>query len=118
MGHLKKEHKKSKIIITGDFNMDLFKYTLHPPTNEFLTNFYNQGMIPLITKPTRLTQNSATLIDNIFTDDIYNMFAGLCSFDLSDHETLFLIDKSGNTKNRDVNIKVRSTHPKDLKKTV
>ena len=72
-------------------------------------------MIPLITKPTRLTQNSATLIDNIFTDDIYNMFAGLCSFDLSDHETLFLVYKTGNTENRDMNIKVRSTQPKDLK---
>ena len=96
--------------------MDLFKHNSHSPTNEFLKNFYNQGMIPLITKPTRLTQNLATLIDNIFSDDIYNMFAGLCSFDLSDHETLFLVDKSGNTENRDINIKVRSTQTKDLKK--
>ena len=44
------------------------------------------------------------------------MFIGLCSFDISDHETLFLIDKSGNTANRDMTIKVRSTQPKDLKK--
>ena len=113
---LKKEHKKTKIIITGDFNMDLLKYSLHPATNEFITNFYNQGMLPLITKPTRVTQNSATLIDNIFSDDIYNMFAGLCNFDISDHETLFLIDKSGNTANKDLTLKVRSTQPKDLKK--
>ena len=53
---LKKEHKKTKIIITGDFNMDLLKYSSHPPTNEFITNFHNQGILPLITKPTKILQ--------------------------------------------------------------
>ena len=36
---LRKDHKKSKIIVTGDFNMDLLKFSSHPPTNEFLMIF-------------------------------------------------------------------------------
>ena len=45
---------------------------------------------PLITRPTRITSNTATLIDNIFTNnlDTYS-FSGLLFTDISDHLPIF-----------------------------
>ena len=37
----------------------------HVPTNDFIDLMYSNGFYPLISKPTRITSHSATLIDNI-----------------------------------------------------
>ena len=52
--------------VTGDFNLDLMKHETHSITAQFLEALYSSGLIPMITKPTRITAHSATLIDNIF----------------------------------------------------
>src|SRR3989442_522462 len=57
-------------ILCGDFNLDLIKSASHTPTDEFLLNLNVNSYMPLITKPTRVTPNSSTLIDNIFTNNI------------------------------------------------
>ena len=45
---------------------------------------------PLITRPTRITSNTATLIDNIFTNHLNNYsFSGLLFTDISDHLPIF-----------------------------
>ena len=51
---------------------------------------YSNMFFPLITRPTRITSNSATLIDNIFTNnlDTYS-FSGLLFADISDHLPIF-----------------------------
>ena len=56
----------SYIILGLDHNLDLIKSDTHKPTNEFLEMNYAHGLIPSINKPTRITNTSATLIDNIF----------------------------------------------------
>ena len=49
-------------------------------------------LYPLISKPTRITSSSATLIDNIFTNNLeYNMVSGIFYADLSDHLPVFQI---------------------------
>ena len=55
--------------VTGDFNLDLMKHETHSITAQFLEALYSYGLIPMITKPTRITAHSATLIDNIFTNN-------------------------------------------------
>ena len=67
--HLSQIGKKNGIIC-GDFNIDLLKTDLHPDTNIFMELLYSHGMFPLINKPTRVTSNTATLIDNIFINDL------------------------------------------------
>ena len=48
---------------------------------------------PLISRPTRITSNTATLIDNIFTNNIHNCTtSGLLFNDLSDHLPIFVVD--------------------------
>ena len=39
-------------------------------TADFNDTIYSYGLVPLITRPTRVTETSATLIDNIFTNKI------------------------------------------------
>ena len=56
--------------LLGDFNLDLLKSEIHNPTLDFLNSLFSYSFWPLITRPTRVTSSSATLIDNIFTNNI------------------------------------------------
>ena len=54
----------------GDFSLNLLNEQLHQLTSEFLDIMYANMLFPIITLPTRITWHSATLIDNIFTNDL------------------------------------------------
>ena len=61
--------KENNIIyLAGDFNINLLNTDKHVPTSDYLEMLYTYNMYPLINKPTRVKQNSASLIDNIFTN--------------------------------------------------
>ena len=47
----------------GDFN--LLNSDSHSATSEFLDNMISLMLLPIISRPTRVTSSSATLIDNI-----------------------------------------------------
>ena len=55
--------------IMGDFNIDLLKHELHRPTEKFLDIVYANSYTPMINRPTRVTRDTCTLIDNIFTNN-------------------------------------------------
>lgn len=99
---LEKANTENKdIIITGDLNIDLLKYTVHNPTTLFLDMLISNDLMPQITKPTRITQSSATLIDHIFSNiDIDKSLAGTILSDITDHYCNFI----------SINIKPKS-HP-------
>ena len=78
----------------GDYNIDLLKHELHPPTEKFLEAMYSNSLLPMILKPTRETEITATLIDNIFTNKYNvndNIFQGIFATDISDHYMIFHI---------------------------
>ena len=55
---------------------------------------YSNMLFPLIMRPTRITSNTATLIDNIFTNNLNHvMFNGLLFTDISDHLPVFSISR-------------------------
>lgn len=62
----------------------------HSITAQFVEVIFSYGLVPLITKPTRITAHSATLIDNIFTNNT-NVLSknGLIISDLSDHFPIY-----------------------------
>ena len=69
-------------------------------TGEFLeiTDVF-KNVYPLITRPTRLTSNRTTLIDNTFTNNLNNFsVSGLMFCDISYHLTIFTLplDQSKN----------------------
>ena len=63
---LSKENKT--IYLLGGFNINLLNYGLHPATNEFLVSLSSHYFLPHILQPSRVTTNSKTLIDNIFSN--------------------------------------------------
>ena len=89
---------KKEVLICGDFNIDLLKYNEHKGTQEFLHIMFNKGLHPIISKPSRITRFSSTLIDNIFTNNIDDtLYSGLLISDVSDHLPIFSV--CGNTFN-------------------
>ena len=92
--------------VMGDFNLDLLQYNHHTPTQEFFDTLFSHAFIPLISNPTRLTSYSATLIDNIFTNNLsQNILNGIVLNDLSHHLLVFAYF-SGKTLTRDGENKV------------
>ena len=82
----------------GDFNIDLIKYESSDHVNRFLYQMYSSHFYPLINRPTRITANSATLIDNIFINNIHlDCVRGILISDLSDHLPVFQIFPSIST---------------------
>ena len=93
---LSKLNKETNFVLIGlDHNLDLLKSNQHRNTHEFLENNIENQMLPCITKPTRVTHTSASLIDNIFCseslyhgsnkyiviDDVSDHLPCLCTFD-------------------------------------
>ena len=75
-----------ELYICGDFNIDLLKYKIHQNTSRFVDMIFSLGLFPLIIKPSRITQHSHTLIDNIITNNIQQKTnSGLLLNDISDH---------------------------------
>ena len=64
---LQKLHKENKqIILLGDFNIDLLKFGSNNSVDNFIDSLQSFSLIPSISLPTRITENSKTLNDNIF----------------------------------------------------
>ena len=61
-----RNNRNKTIYVCGDFNVDLLQYDKHRDTNNFIDQLYSLGLHPLITRPTRITSHSKTLIDNIY----------------------------------------------------
>ena len=85
----KLEHRN--LILCGDFNINLLNTESHLGTEQFLQILNNYGAYPLITKPTRITLGSSTLIDNIFTNLIRTSKNGILINDISDHLPTFSV---------------------------
>ena len=88
---LSKEDKY--IYLTGDFNINLLNSSNHTPTAEFLELLFSFSFFPTINKPTRITSTSATIIDNIFMNNLHSqsITAGILASDVSDHCPVFCI---------------------------
>ena len=74
------------IFMCGDFNINLLKHETHNTTKQFLDKMHSLGLYPLIDKPTRVTDSSTALIDNIFTNELrFNLTSGIMFNDITDH---------------------------------
>ena len=85
--------KENKLILMmGDFNIYLLNYESHSDTNEFSNNITSYYLLPYILHPTRVTDHSATVIDNIFSNNTeYDTFSGNILTNISDHFPQFLV---------------------------
>ena len=106
------------VYIMGDFNVNILDTKNHIPSEEFIENFYSFGLFPLINKPTRVTCNTATLIDNVFTNVLSdsNMLNGIFYTDISDHFPVFCININKNFAMPIVIQKYRNLNSKNIDK--
>ena len=87
-------------ILCGDFNFDLLQMETESSTAEFMDTMLSLGFIHTISKPTRLTDNSVTLIDNIFISNNLRYSSGVLPYPASDHSPflifymIFLLSKT------------------------
>ena len=116
---LKRSNKPCYIM--GDCNVDLMKYDSHKKTSEFLDLIFANSFIPLINRPTRITSETATLIDHIYTNN-YNindkLYQGILLTDISDHNIVFHVWKKDDINANHVNdtITIRQVNENNLKK--
>ena len=89
--NLNKENKE--VILTGDFNVNLLNFGKKRGTHQFLEElFFHNNYTPQITLPTRITDRSATLIDNIFLNtQRHKQTSGNITTSISDHLPQFTI---------------------------
>ena len=76
-------------ILMGDFNVDLLKCNEETFSQDFFDTLLAASYIPLITRPTRLSSHSSTLIDNIFSNIDKEVISGVILSDISDHCPIF-----------------------------
>ena len=77
----------------GDFNIDLLNKDCNNSTS-LLNTMYSLSLLPIISKPTRNTDNSVTLIDNFFINEPCNFKSSILISDISDHLPIFFNRKN------------------------
>ena len=103
-----KKNKHHELIIGLDHNYDLLKSAQNTSTNQFLNLNIDNDLTPCITKPTRVTNKTATLIDNVMISNklFYNYTPYILLDDISDHYPCLVILHDVNKCKRD---KIRIT---------
>lgn len=88
----KAQCEDKEILIVGDLNKDLMNDQLK---EEWVNFTLSLGLTQLITTPTRVSKNSKTLIDHIYSDNIQNIsWTTAPKLSLSDHFPIFCSRKT------------------------
>lgn len=79
-----KENKS--IVLLGDFNINLLNFDSSTEVSSFIDTLESYSLLPQVTLPTRITETSQTLIDNIFTTNTdRKCVSGNVLHSISDH---------------------------------
>jgi hypothetical protein len=91
------------VIIGTDQNFDYLKIHSHKNTADLLNQFFSCGLVPCITKPTRITHSTATLIDNVYVKPQHEdkLHSGIILFEFADHLPVFLFSAKHQHKNKE-----------------
>ena len=103
LSKLNKENKE--IFLAGDFNFELLKTGTDTNTQNFYDLLCSYGTLPQITQPTTVTPNTATIIDNIFTNNITDdIICGNILLTFSEHLSQFVSVNRGKIDYKKINI--------------
>ena len=85
---------KNKVILLGDFNIDLLNYMNHRPTGNFLSSMQAQNFFEVISRPTRFPPNPThrpSLIDHIYCNFTPTCISGILTGPIADHLPTFIV---------------------------
>ena len=110
------QRENKSIYLLGDYNIDLLNSNHHNNSSQFIDIMYSYSLFPLINKPTRVTTQSATLIDNIFCNEVQsnNLFNCFLLSDISDHFLIFTINTGRITSDNKSYITIRNYSQKNI----
>lgn len=81
-----------KQFVVGDFNINCLNYSVDQSVQSFYDLFFQLGLISTVNKPTRVTQNSQSALDNFFVSTSTNAInTGIIKTDISDHFPIFIL---------------------------
>ena len=87
--------EKKSLILLGDFNINLLNTENNQSVSNFLDIMGSYALLPRMTYPIRVTNNSKTIIDNIFLDLSHlETYSGNITWNISDHLPQFLLNKN------------------------
>ena len=79
-------HSRKHIMFFGDANIDLIKYDSDSSAQDLIDILAKYGFAQTVSKPTRVTDHSTTLIDHVYTNQIENTVStNILTLDISDH---------------------------------
>ena len=94
MFYIVNNNKKTQTfnIRCGDYNIDLLKVKINKHYCDYFDEIISHGFFPKITLPSRISDNSSTLTDNIFTNNIEEAdISGILLNHISDYQMMFTI---------------------------
>ena len=86
--------KSNKLFyVTRYFSLNVIDYKKKENVTKFLNLTFEYGLVQVIYKPTRVTKNTATVIDHIITNPLLHRIINtrIIKLDISDHFSIFLI---------------------------
>ena len=100
--------EKKTLLILGNFNINLLQTDIENSVSSFLDMIGYFALLPQIVYPTRITNNSRTLIVNIFFDSSnVETFSGNLIWHISDHLPQFLFIKNMDPNKKKISRKER-----------
>ena len=83
---LHRHTKKKLLYLVGDFNQDILKYNTDTNSQNLIDMCSSHGLVQLVSRPTRITDRSATLIDQVYTNNVDNIKScNILTVDLTDN---------------------------------
>ena len=103
-------HSRKHVSIFGDFNVDLLKYESDQACQDLIEIMTKHGFIQLVSRPTRITDHSATLIDHAYTNNLEDTIScNIITLDISDHLAIVTTINLDNTNSSPYRASVRTT---------
>ena len=105
-------HCRKHISIFGDFNVDLLKHDSDQASQDLIETMSKYGFIELVSRPTRITDHSATLIDHAYTNNLEDTIScNIITIDISDHLAISTTINLDNTNSSSYRASVRTNDP-------
>ena len=84
------------LFLVGDLNINSLDCSINTNIRDFFNLVFQDGVFPLLNKPTRVTKSSTTIIDHVLTNTIIDseVRSGIIKTNISDHFAVFALMKT------------------------